>query len=149
MGMHSTLLVIHILSVSVLFGGIIAMSYAGSALTGSDLSVRRWFADAQLAASRVLFSVAAVLILITGVWLVLDSDIIEFSDTYVSIGFLVVIAVAILSMAVYAPACKQLIASIDARNPSAEQAASRKVMLVNSINSVLLLVAIVAMVAHW
>jgi uncharacterized membrane protein len=147
--MRTTLLVIHILAVSIWFGGIIVLSYAGSALGGTDAAVRRWFADAQLAVGRIVFSVAGVLTFITGVWLVLDSDFVEFSDAYVSIGFLVVIVGTVLGMAVYAPACKQLTSAIDAGDMAAEEAASRTLMVTNSVNSVLLLVAIVAMVARW
>ncbi len=147
--MRTTLLVIHILSVAIWFGGIIAMSYAGSALGGADHRVRRWFADAQLAVGRVLFSAASILTLITGVWLVLDNTFFEFSDTFVSIGFLVVIVGTVLGMVVYAPACKQLVGAIDAGDASAQEAASRKLMITNSVNAILLLVATVAMVARW
>lgn len=148
-GLQTTLLVVHILAVAIWFGGIIALSYAGSALAGADYRVRRWFADAQLAVGRAVFSTAGVLTLITGVWMVLNDDRFEFSDAFVSIGFLVVIVGTVLGMAVYAPACKQLVSSIDAGDAGGEAAASRKLMATNSVNAVLLLVAIVAMVAKW
>ncbi|MCB1271087.1 MAG: hypothetical protein M9942_04605 [Microthrixaceae bacterium] len=148
-GLQTTLLVIHILSVAIWFGGIIALSYAGSALGGADYRVRRWFADAQLAVGRAVFSAAGILTLITGVWMVINNEFIEFSETYVSIGFLVVIVGTILGMAVYAPACKQLVSAIDSGDPAGEASASRKLMFTNSVNAVLLLVAVVAMVARW
>lgn len=149
-GLQTTLLVIHILSVAIWFGGIIALSYVGSALGGADYRVRRWFADAQLAVGRVLFSVAGILTLITGVWLVLNHDaLFSFADAFISIGFLVVIVGTVLGMAVYAPACKQLMSAIDSGDAAGEAAASRKLMATNSVNAVLLLIAIVAMVAKW
>ena len=55
----------------------------------------------------------------------------------------------ILGMAVYAPACKQLVSAIDSGDPAGEASASRKLMFTNSVNAVLLLVAVVAMVARW
>ncbi|MEZ5239280.1 MAG: hypothetical protein R2716_10150 [Microthrixaceae bacterium] len=148
-GLQTTLLVIHVLAVAIWFGGIIALSYAGSALAGADYRVRRWFADAQLAVGRVLFSAAGIITLVTGVWMVINNDAIEFSDAFVSIGFLVVIVGTILGMAVYAPACKQLVTAIDSGDQAAEAAASRKLMASNSVNAVLLLVAFVAMIARW
>lgn len=144
--MRTTLQVIHILAVSIWFGGIIVLSYAGSALSGANAAVRRWFADAQLAVGRVVFSVAGVLTFVTGVWLTLDKDI-SMGSTFVTIGFAVVIVGTILGMAVYAPACKQLVAAIDAGDQRAEEAASKKLMATNAVNSILLLVAVVAMVA--
>ena len=67
----------------------------------------------------------------------------------VSIGFAVVIIGTILGITVYAPACKQLGAAIDAGDASAEAAASRKLLTTNAINALMLLVAVVAMVGAW
>ncbi len=147
--MRNTLLVIHILAAAVWFGGILAMSYAGSTLAGADAAARRWFADAQLAVGRVVFSVAGVLLFITGVVIVLDSEWISMGSTFVSIGFAVVIIGTILGITVYAPACKQLGAAIDAGDASAEAAASRKLLTTNAVNAVMLLVAVVSMVGAW
>lgn len=146
--LNTTLLVIHILAVAVWFGGILALSFASTTLAGADASARRWFADAQLAVGRVAFSVAAVLTLVTGVWLTLDQSI-SMGSTFVTIGFAVVIVGTVLGMAVYAPACKQLITAIDAGDKSAEEAASKKLMTTNAVNAILLLIAVVSMVATW
>ena len=89
--MSDTLLVIHILAVAVWFGGILALSFAASTLQGADAAARRWFADAQLAVGRIVFSAAGILTLITGIWLVIDSEAgISMGSTFVSIGFAVV-----------------------------------------------------------
>lgn len=146
--LNTTLLVIHILAAAVWFGGILVLSFASSTLGNADAAARRWFADAQLAVGRVAFSLAAVLTFITGLWLTLDQDI-SMGSTFVTIGFAVAIVGAALGMAVFAPACKQLAAAIDAGDKMAEEAASKKVMAVNALNAVLLLVAIVSMVGRW
>lgn len=146
--LNTTLLVIHILAVAVWFGGILVLSYASSTLAGADASARRWFAGAQLAVGRVAFSVAAVLTFVTGIWLTLDQKI-SMGSTFVTIGFAVVIVGTILGMAVFAPACKQLVAAIDAGDKDAEEAASKKLMTTNAVNAILLLVAVVSMVGVW
>lgn len=146
--LRTTLLVIHILAAAVWFGGILVLSFASSTLGGADAPARRWFADAQLAVGRVAFSVAAVLTFVTGLWLTLDQNI-SMGSTFVTIGFAVAIVGAVLGMAVFAPACKQLGAAIDAGDRAAEEAASRKVMAVNALNAVLLVLAIVSMVGRW
>lgn len=143
------MVVIHILSVAVWFGGILAMSFASSTLSGADAIARRWFADAQLAVGRVVFSVAGVLTFITGVIIVLDSSHISMGSTFVSIGFAVVVIGTGLGIAVYAPACKQMAAAIDAGDAAAEAAASRKLLTTNAINAILLLVAVASMVGAW
>lgn len=146
--LNTTLSVIHILAVAVWFGGILALSFASSTLAGADAATRRWFADAQLAVGRVVFSVAGVLTFVTGIWLTLDRNI-SMGSTFVTIGFAVVIVGTILGMAVYAPACKQLVAAIDAGDGEAEAAASKKLMTTNAVNAILLLVAVVSMVGAW
>lgn len=147
--MHDTLLVIHIIAAAVWLGGVLTLSYAGSMLGGADPSARRWFAGAQLNAGRVLFSISGVLILITGVWMVLDSDLFEFSQAFVSIGFLVVIVGIVLAIAVYAPACRAAAEAVEAGDEAAESRANSRLMATNIANAVLLVVAIVAMVGAW
>ena len=148
--MSDTLLVIHILAVAVWFGGILALSFAASTLQGADAAARRWFADAQLAVGRIVFSAAGILTLISGIWLVIDSERgISMGSTFVSIGFLVVIIGTVLGIGVYAPACKQMIAAVDAGDAASEAAASRKLTTTNAVNAILLLVAVVAMVGEW
>ena len=148
--MSDTLLVIHILAVAVWFGGILALSFAASTLQGADAAARRWFADAQLAVGRIVFSAAGILTLITGIWLVIDSEAgISMGSAFVSIGFAVVIIGTALGIAVYAPACKQMIAAVDAGDAAAEGAASRKLMTTNAVNAILLLIAVVSMVGRW
>ncbi len=147
--MQETLLVIHIAAVALWFGGVLALSYGASMLGSAEPAGRKWYAAVQGNAGRVLFSVAGILILITGVWMVLRDDGFEFSQAFVSVGFLVVVVGTLLGIFVYAPACRAAAAAIDAGDAAAEAAANSRLMLTNSINAVLLLVAIVAMVAQW
>lgn len=148
--MFETLLVIHIIAAALWLGGVLTLSYAGSMLGGAEPSARRWFAVAQGNVGRVLFSIAGVLILITGVWMVLDHDVeFGFDQAFVSVGFLVVIVGILLGVFVYAPACRASAAAIDAGDAAAEAKANSRLMATNIANAVLLVVAVVAMVGNW
>ena len=52
---------------------------------------------------RILFSPAAVIVLITGVWMVLRESIYDFEQAFVVIGFIAVVLGAVLGMRVYGP----------------------------------------------
>ena len=101
--MRQTLLVLHIIGVATWFGANMVQAFAGARVGSAEASTRLWWAETQGAMARVLYNVAGILVLLTGVGLVLDSDFITFSDMFVSIGFLAVIIGAVLGMAVFGP----------------------------------------------
>ena len=52
---------------------------------------------------KILFSPAAILVLVTGVWMVLIEDAYEFEQAFVVIGFIAVAVGAFLGTRVYGP----------------------------------------------
>ncbi len=98
--------------------------------------------------ARVLYNVAGIAVLITGVLLVLETNY-EFSDAFVSIGFLAVIIGAVLGMAVFGPGSRKLSEAIHRNDASTERTLTSRLTAFGILDSLVLIVTIVAMVAKW
>jgi uncharacterized membrane protein len=148
--MKNALLVLHIMAVAAWLGGNLVLGFAGSYTKGADVAARRWWADTQGRMAKTYYNAAGVIVLLTGVGLVLTSDsLYKFSNAFVSIGFLVVIVGAALGILVFGPRSRDLVAAIDAGDEHKEQALNNRLAMFGMVDSLLLVVAIVAMVAKW
>ena len=98
----------------------------------------------------MLSNVAGVLVLLTGIALVLESDFIDFSEPFVGIGFLAIILGAVLGMAVFGPGSRTL-AQVDpgTATPQAEAAETSKLTTFGIVDTLVVVVTIGAMVGHW
>jgi uncharacterized membrane protein len=147
--MRNTLLVLHILGVATWFGANMVLAFAGPRAAHATAETRRWWAETQGSMARVLYNVAGVLVLITGVGLVLDSDFVAFSDTFVTVGFLAVIIGAVLGMAVFGPGTRKLADAIEAGDEATEKSLNGRLAVFGAIDSLVLVFAIAAMVGKW
>ena len=147
--MRTTLLVLHIIGVAIWLGANGVLAFAGPRAASAGPEVRAWWSDTQGAMARVLYNIAGILVLLTGVGLVLDSDFIEFSDMFVSIGFLAVIIGAVLGMAVFGPGSRALAEAIRDGDAEAERSVTGRLATFGVIDTLVLVIAIVSMVSKW
>ena len=147
--MRDTLLVIHIIAVAAWLGANLTMAYAGSANAGAEAVTRRWWAALQGNLGRVYKSVAAVIVLISGVVLVLDNEGLSMGSTFVSIGFAAIIIGILLGIFLYGPGCRQIASAIDEGDEAQEKSANNKLAVVGGIETLILVVTIVAMIGEW
>ncbi len=147
--MRQTLLVLHIIGVAAWLGGNLVLAFVGPRIGSAEATTRVWWAETQGAMARVLYNIAGILVLVTGVGLVLDSDFFEFSNMFVSIGFLAVIIGAVLGMAVFGPGSRALAAAIRDGDAEAERAVSARLTAFGVLDTIVVVVTIVAMVAKW
>ena len=147
--MRDALLVIHIIGVAAWLGANMTMAFAGSMAPGAEAPARRWWAATQGNLGRIYKSVAAVVVLVTGVWLVLDNEGISMGSTFVSIGFLAILIGILLGVFVYGPGCRQIAKAIDDGDEASEKAANNRLAAVGGIETIVLVLTIVAMVGAW
>lgn len=147
--MRQTLLVLHIIGVATWLGGNLVLAFVGPRIGSAEATTRVWWAETQGAMARVLYNVAGVLVLVTGVALVLDSDFFEFSNMFVSIGFLAVIIGAVLGMAVFGPGSRALAAAIREGDVETERSVSARLTAFGVLDTIVVVVTIVAMVGKW
>jgi uncharacterized membrane protein len=144
--MRDLLLVIHIVGVAAWLGGnltqMMVMPMFESAGHGTAAIWHR--ASGQMA--RIYYSVAGTVIAVTGIGLVIEGPY-QFSDAFVSVGFLVVIIGGVMGIVFFAPTSR---AAVDAHDRSASGAAAqvrRRLSMGAAIDTVLIVFAIYAMVA--
>jgi uncharacterized membrane protein len=143
-GLTNWLKLIHVLAVALWVGGAMLVNFYGMAMQKADASRRLHFAEQNDRAGR-LFSASAIIALITGVWIVLRVEGIEFSQAWISIGFLGIAVGAVLGMGFFGPQGRALIAEMKEGSPAAAVRAKR-IALVSQIDLLVLLVVVWAMV---
>lgn len=94
--LHQWLVFVHVLAAMVWVGGLVALSALGTSVlrTGEHDAVARFVGSFRVVGPLVL-TPAAVLVLLVGIWLVLDSDAWSFGQTWVWLA-LVLLAAAVL-----------------------------------------------------
>jgi uncharacterized membrane protein len=147
--MRNTLLILHIIGVAIWLGGNIVLAFVGPRVGTAEASTRVWWAETQGAMARVLYNVAGILVLVTGVAMVLDSDFVKFSSAFISIGFLAVIVGAVLGMAVFGPGSRKLAAAIREGDTDTERAVTARLTAFGVLDSIVVVITIVAMVGKW
>ena len=92
---------------------------------------------------KFVFNPAGILALAAGMWLVIEADF-EFSEAWISIGFLGVILSAALGMAFYPKALQRLQAGIDEGGLGGAQsvAALDRLRMVSSVEFLLLIIVV-------
>lgn len=93
-----------------------------------------------------IFTIAALVLLVAGIWMVADTPGWEFDQLWVTLGFTGVAAGAVLGMGFYGPQNRKLLAALESGSAEAD-ALSRRIGLVSSLELVLLVVVVWAMVA--
>lgn len=146
--MRTFLLVLHIIGVAIWLGANGVTAFTSPRVAAASDEVRAWWTDNLGAMARVLYNVAGIAVLITGVLLVLETNY-EFSDAFVSIGFLAVIIGAVLGMAVFGPGSRKLSEAIHRNDASTERTLTSRLAAFGILDSLVLIVTIVAMVAKW
>lgn len=147
--MRTVLLTLHIIGAGAWIGANVAQFATTPRLAAKGGAIAASWMETVALWGKTLYSPAAVLILATGVGLVLDSDFYEFSNAFVSIGFLGIIAGAVIGIALIAKGSDRAAAAFAAGDNSAGAALVRKVVPWAVLDSAILLVVVVSMVAKW
>ena len=101
--MRDVLLIIHILAGATWIGGSMTARFMGGELRRAGHDAGSGFAAAFQKMRKVYYPPAAIVILLTGILLVLDSEVHGFDDVFVALGIAVVLAGAFLGIRVFDP----------------------------------------------
>lgn len=147
--MRDLLLVLHIVGVATWLGANMVQFLSTKRLVAQGSQVAAAWTGMTLLWGRILYMPAAILVLITGTWLVIDSAWAEFSHAFVSIGFTVIIIAMILGMVVIAKTGRRANAAFGAGDDATGNAEINKLIQWAVLDTVLVVIAIVAMVGKW
>jgi uncharacterized membrane protein len=137
---------IHVLAAIVWLGGALVTGVLVLRLKLAEPGHRLGFArDLAFVGERV-YAPAAVVSLVFGVWMVLDRDAYEFSQAWILIGLIGLLVTAALATGFMIPQTKKAIGYMESGNGPAAGAVIRKVGVVSRLATLILLVALWAMV---
>lgn len=145
--MRDFLLVLHILGAGTWLGANIVQAVAPPmfARQGTEAAAG-WYRVAGRLSSR-LYMPAAIVILVTGILLVLESDgAYSFGSTFVGIGFATIVIGALLGIFVFDPVSTRAADAIDAGDGAAAGSARGRLAVFGVIDTVLVITTITVMV---
>lgn len=148
--MRTIALWLHILGGGTWFGANLMQAAASRGLITSDSNVALRWMQAVQKASNPVYGGASAVILATGLYLVLGSDgAYSFGDAFVGIGIAVLIVGGALAGLVFSRQTKVAIAAYESGNPAAAVPANKTIAMWGTIDTVLVALAVLAMVAKW
>ena len=145
--MREVLLFIHIVAVGAWVGANVTQLIVNPAMQKAGSGAAAAWMRQTSRMGRVLYTPAALVALVTGIWLVLDSKLYEFEHIFVAIGVLMVIVGAVLGMRVTGPGGREAASLHEAGDEQGATAANGRLRNWVLVDSALLAVTIYVMVA--
>lgn len=146
--MQDLLLIVHIVAVALWLGGSVMNGVINAKVaTAGSVEASAKLARAEVNLGMVFYMPVAIITLLSGVGLVLNSGgAFGFGDPWVSFGFLAVIVAAILGPTRFLPLSEAIATGYESGDVPAAEAAVKQITMWSTINTLLLVVAIVLMV---
>jgi hypothetical protein len=140
------LLVLHIAGAGTWLGANVVQAVVPpAAARAGEATLAGWYRIAG-AMAKTVYIPAALLILITGILLVLDSDAYGFGSLFVTIGFGMIVVGAILGSVVFGPGGEAAAAAVEGGDQGAIRTAVARLTRWGIIDTLLLLFTITVMV---
>ena len=147
--MRTTLLLIHILAAGTWIGTNVVQVVMNPKLSSYPSDVAAWWMRRVVVFGTRIYAPSAVILLITGIFLVVDNAAIGFSDTFVSIGFVMVIIGGALGTLVFGPRAESIAVALEAGDDAEVKRLSSSVAGFGALDTVLLVVTVLAMISKW
>lgn len=146
---RDVLLVLHIAGAGTWLGANVVQAVVPAPLAraGSD-ALAGWYRTTSRLSTR-LYIPAALLILITGVLLVVQSDAYGFASNFVTVGFGTIIVGAILGRLVFEPGGEVAASAVESEDGARIKSAAGRLAGFGILDTLLLLFTITVMVLRW
>lgn len=146
--MRDVLLSIHIIAVALWLGGSVMNGVVNAKLAATgDVAANARLARVETNLGQQFYMPASILTLLSGIGLVLVSDgAYSFGDLWVSIGFLSIIVAAVLGPVKFLPLSREIADAYEAGEVERAGAASQKIAMWSTVNTALIVIALVLMV---
>lgn len=146
--MRDVLLSIHIIAVALWLGGSVMNGVVNAKLAATgDIAANARLARVETNLGQQFYMPASILTLLSGIGLVLVSDgAYSFGDLWVSVGFLSIIVAAVLGPVKFLPLSREIADAYEAGEAERAGAASQQIAMWSTVNTVLIVVALVLMV---
>lgn len=143
---RNILLVLHIAGAGTWLGADIVQAVVPPIAARSGAAVLAGWYRITSAMARRLYMPAAILILVTGVLLVLESETYGFGSVFVTIGFGMIVVGALLGIVIFGPGGEAAAEAVESGDQSVIRAAVARITRWGIVDTLLLLFTITAMV---
>lgn len=140
------LLILHILGAAAWVGGGFLTGFVAPRMGRQGTDASLGWARVSAEAGAKFFNTAGIVTVLSGIGLVLVSDVFDWADTFVSIGLGVAIATGLIAGFVMRPGSARLIAALESGQPGEVVAQAKKSAIWGTVSAGLLIVAVVVMV---
>ncbi len=149
MDLRDVMLVIHIAGAGTWLGAnMIQVVVPGlAARQGAEVAAGWYRVAGQL--SKRLYMPASILILITGIVMVLQDDSLSFGTLFVTIGFGMIVLGALLGIFIFDPGSEAVAEAVESGDQSRMKAATARIATFGTVDTLLLLFTMTAMVLRW
>lgn len=149
MGLREILLTFHIAGAGIWLGANVLQAVVpGMVARQSPKAAAAWYRVAAKLVNRV-YVPASVVILITGTFLVLRADVYGFGTRFVTVGFAMIVVGAVLGFVVFAKGSERAAEAIESADQGRVRSAISRLAAFGALDTLLLLLTIVAMVTRW
>ncbi|MEX2278685.1 MAG: DUF2269 family protein [Acidimicrobiia bacterium] len=147
--MYQFLLFLHIAAAAAWIGATVRQfAEAPVARAGQPVARALWHRN-QVAMGTRLFAPAAVVVLVSGIWMVVSNDAVGFGTPFISIGFAAVIFGVAVGPAVFGKRGEAAAAKLDEGDVAGADAIAKKTRPIELLDLAILLVTLAAMVWKW
>lgn len=146
--MGELLLLVHIVAVGAWLGANMTQLVVTPALQRTGGAPAAAWMRQTVRIGKAIVSPAAVVLLITGFWMVLRDSLYDFEQTFVVIGVLMVIVGSVLGMRVFGPGGREAAGLHEAGDTAAVGKAHQRLAMFGAIDTALLIFTIWAMVTR-
>jgi uncharacterized membrane protein len=144
--LYESLLFVHIVAASVWVGGSIMLGFVSSRVQSTgDAQFRARFAKAAGIVGPVI-GVSAAVVLAGGIWMVLESEVVELSQTWVWLGLALFALSVVVGAAYFGPASARIERALEGGEVEEADRLARQFNLVSRLDLLLLLVIVGLMV---
>lgn len=149
MGLREVLLTFHIAGAGIWLGANVLQAVVpGMVARHGSQAAAGWYRVAAKLVNRV-YVPAAVAIVITGTLLVLGADEYGFGTRFVTVGFAMIVLGAVLGFVVFEKGSERAAEAIESEDRGRVRSAISRLTAFGALDTLLLLLTIVAMVTRW
>jgi uncharacterized membrane protein len=142
------LLFVHIVAVGAWLGARVTQFVVTPAMQEiGEVQAAAWMRQ-TVRMGTAIYTPAAVLLLITGFWMVLRDPLYEFEQTFVAIGIVMVILGSVFGMRIFGPGGREVADLHEAGKTSEAAAAHKRLATFGAIDTLLLMFTIWAMISR-
>ncbi|MGB7861341.1 MAG: hypothetical protein WBM90_12650 [Acidimicrobiia bacterium] len=149
MDLGEALLVLHIAAAGTWLGANVMQAVVPPMMARQSAEAAAGWYRTAAGLSKKLYMPAAILLLITGIWMVVRIDAYSFGSLFVTIGFVMIVVGAILGIVIFGPGSEAAADAVESGDPGRIKAAASKLATWGTVDTLLLLFTITAMVIRW